>query len=141
MGFEWYENGRLIGENKQYYSAGRSSTDLLDGNAVYMVKLVDEDGNNYQTCPTKIDLATASHFLVYPNFVQAGETVNVETQTDPKQLSDKSELNVINLNGSLVYNQIMEGNRTSFEMETPGIYVVQLISGASSQTAKLLITK
>lgn len=141
VGFEWYENGRLIGENKQYYSAGRSSTDLLDGNAVYLVKLVDENGNKYQTCPTKIDLATASHFLVYPNFVQAGETVNIETQTDPKHLSDKSELNVINLNGSLVYKQIMEGNRTSFEMETPGIYVVQLISGASSQTAKLLITK
>jgi hypothetical protein len=41
VNYEWYEDGRLIGNNKQYYSAGKSSTDLLNSDAYYMVSGLD----------------------------------------------------------------------------------------------------
>ncbi len=137
VAFEWYEDGILIGENKPQYTAGKSSKNLLNKDATYLVKLTDANGNKYQTCPTKLDLSKSNLFLVYPSYVQVGEIVNVKLES--KQLIEKSKLNVINLNGSIVYNQIVEGSATSFAIRDPGIYVVQLITESSIRTAKLLV--
>lgn len=139
--FEWYEDGKKIGANKQYYSAGKSSTDLLNENADYTVKLIDQNGDSYQTCPSKITLKSSNRFLVYPTIVEVGESVHVETALETDEQLQKAKLNVFNLNGSLVHNQAIVGNISSFEISTPGIYVIQLITDSGIRTAKLFVKK
>lgn len=137
--FKWYEDGRTVGTNKQYYSAGKSSTDLLSNNAVYMVKLTDENGYNYETCPTKLTFETLNQILIYPNPVKAGETVNIKTGSNTAQSADKAKLKVYDINGNVVCNKTIIEDTTSFETTIPGFYLIQLISKDYAHTAKLLV--
>jgi len=134
VNFEWYEDGRLIGDNKPYYSAGKLKQDAL-----YMVKLTDANGDKFQTCPSKLEFKNSSQLIVYPSFLKVGETIHVMTTMPPQQSSEKPKLNVVNLNGTIVYHQSFEGSTTSFAMSAPGIYVVQLITETNISSAKLLI--
>lgn len=133
VSFEWYEDGKLIGENKPSYSA------KLNKDALYMVKLTDANGVKYQTCPAKPEIKSSNQLVVYPSYVKVGETVNVTTTIDPTLSSEESKLNVVNLNGNIVIDRTVEGNTTTFAMSTPGIYLVQLITGPHISSAKLLI--
>ncbi len=139
VNFQWYEDNKVVGGNRQYYSAGKSSTDLLNKNAYYMVKLTDDKGYTYQTCPAMLTFETLSQFLAYPNPVKVGQAINVETGLDASQSANKATLKVSDLNGNVVYNQIVTGNTTSFEISAPGIYLVQLIDNKSIRTAKLVV--
>jgi hypothetical protein len=103
--------------------------------------LADKDGNKYQTCPTKLVLEALNQFLIFPNCVQVGETINVETIFNNRQETKKAKLDVSNMNGSVVYSQKVDGSTTSFEMEDPGFYLVQLTSGTNVRVAKLLVKK
>ncbi|MGM0530198.1 MAG: TIM-barrel domain-containing protein [Bacteroidota bacterium] len=138
--FEWYEDDKMIG-NKQSYSAGNSSTDHLNENAAYSVKLTDENGNKYHTCPTQVTLEELSQNMIYPNIVQVGETIHVETFFNNSQATEKNKLDVRNMNGSIVYSQKFTGSKTSFKIGTPGFYFVQLYSGSNVRVAKLIVKK
>jgi hypothetical protein len=139
--FEWLEDGKKIGSNKSSYSAGNTANDVLNKNSTYAVMLADKDGNKYQTCPTKLVLEALNQFLIFPNCVQVGETINVETIFNNRQETKKAKLDVSNMNGSVVYSQKVDGSTTSFEMEDPGFYLVQLTSGTNVRVAKLLVKK
>lgn len=138
--FQWYENDKVIGSNRQYYSAGKSATDLLNANAVYMVKLKDDKGNGYETCPTHLTLETLNRFLPYPNPARAGETVSFDTPVSTsQQLVNNVSLKVSDLNGNVVHSQKVNGDKASFEINAPGMYLIQLISNDNVRTAKLLV--
>ncbi|MFV0536392.1 MAG: TIM-barrel domain-containing protein, partial [Dysgonomonas sp.] len=139
VSFEWYENGQVIGENKQYYSAGKLSTDLLNKDAVYMVKLKDDKGFEYQTCPAKLTFETLNQISVYPNPVKVGETVTIETGTYTTKSTNGAKLNVYSLNGNIVYTKNVTGNSTSFEITDPGIYLIRLTSNDDIYTARLIV--
>ena len=132
--YEWYEDDRLI-SNKQYYSAGKSSSDLLNPDAYYKVKLTDEKGHEYQTCPAKITIENLSQFLVYPNPVKAGETINVETG-----FADRvSKITVSNMNGHIIHNQTVTGSTADLRIAAPGVYLLQLKSDEKDHTAKVIV--
>jgi hypothetical protein len=138
VGFEWYADGKMI-SNNQSYSAGNSSSDLLNENTEYMITLADKNGDTYHTCPTTLVLEELTQNMIYPNFVQVGETINVEAIFNSSQDTVKAKLNVSNMNGSIVYSQKFEGSTTSFTMENTGFYVVQLSSGTNVRVAKLIV--
>ena len=139
VNFEWYEDSRIVGGNKQYYSAGKSSTDLLNKNATYMVKLTDDKGYDYQTCPAQVTFEPMSQFLVYPNPVKAGEALNIETGLDHTQSANKANLTVFDLNGNIVHKETVSGNTTSFKVASSGLYLIQLISDDGIRSARLLV--
>lgn len=138
VGYEWYEDGRIVG-TKQYYSAGKSSTDFLKKDAIYMVKLKDDKNNYYQTCPTKLTLEPSKQIFIYPNPVKAGESVKIETGINTTKSGGNINLSICDFNGNVVRNEKLPKSNTSFRIATPGIYVIQLTSGDEVYTAKLLV--
>jgi len=134
--YEWYEDDRIIG-NKQYYSAGKSSTNLLNENAYYMVKLKDDKGYEYQTCPAILTLEKLNQLLVYPNPVKSGETLNIETGLDPHR--SETKLMISNINGNIVHNESISGNTANLKITTPGVYTLRITSREGVRTAKLIV--
>ncbi|MGQ1890231.1 TIM-barrel domain-containing protein [Thermophagus sp. OGC60D27] len=137
--FAWYVDGGLVSQNMTYSPPAGNADNDSDSGEIYVVKMVDDSGNMYQTCPVELKLESLSCFMVYPNFAEAGETVNVEGILKEGQLSAKSKLKVFDINGRMVHDQPVDGDKTSFEMNFPGFYVVQLISSSCIRTARLLI--
>ena len=141
--FEWYEDGKTIGDNRQYYSAGPLSTDILNANATYMVKLEDINGDKFQTCPSEITLEPLSTPVLYPNPAKIGETINIDLNMDThiKTALDRSEtsLMISDLNGRTIYSNRITEDNTSFKISNPGVYLIQIISNKHSYSTKLIV--
>ncbi len=134
--FEWYENNKHIGENKQYYSAGRNSTDLLKSESVYLVKLVDSNGDKFQTCPSQVELEEMTSPLIYPNPAKIGQTININLESG---LQEDIRFEVTSINGSLLYSKDLADNFSTIKINHSGAYFIHFISKDGVHSTKLIV--
>lgn len=83
-GYEWFKNGVSVGK-KQAYSAGGSSSDVLEAGAAYHVVLTLHTGNKIVSCPIAIDSKTEANWSVYPNPVQKSQQLFVRLDDNQQQ--------------------------------------------------------
>ncbi len=122
--YQWYKNDiKLAGETGQYYADGQLASHSLDASAEYKVAVKDSILGWLMTCPMSPELRVlASAVLrVYPNPVNAGNTVIVEYPAQTAQL------NLYNSSGNVVGNYPAD-KTGKIEIPMPataGVYVLK----------------
>lgn len=106
--YEWFKNGVSVGK-KQAYSAGGSSTDVLEAGATYHVVLTLHTGDKIVSCPIYIDNKAEANWSVYPNPVQKSQQLFV--RLDDNQQQAVSYI-VYDLKGQVIQTgEFVEGSR------------------------------
>jgi hypothetical protein len=124
VSYEWFKNNALIGTG-QYYSAGGSRSDLLDGLASYTAAMTTTDGKLLHTCPTEVLLRTSTSLLAYPNPVRSGGVLNVEYNAP--STSGNPVVRIYTLRGDLVSVQKLTGGRITLTPSLPtGLYLISV---------------
>lgn len=141
VAYEWYKDGQIIGVD-QYYSAGESSTDLLDPEAEYYVRMETEAGDILQTC---IGTATLEHDFsasIYPNPNESGRVLNVELEGFEVSSTDQLTIQLYSLQGAKIAQWRSSRNLSTINLpETlaAGVYIVNCRVGNKTQNFKLII--
>ena len=139
--YEWYQNGQFLG-NEQYYSAGPNTTDNLDPDADYYVRMELENGDILQTCIGNVTLVHDFSASIFPNPNESGKQLNVEI--DEVQISAENPLAIqlYSLQGIEVGNWRTNRNITTInlpEILAAGVYIVKCTAGRNTRTFKLII--
>lgn len=129
--YEWFKDGAKIGTNKQYYSVGNKTTDQLDANAEYAVKVTTVGGQTLQTCPGKVVLKNSS-MLLYPNPAILGEAVYLEADVEAEELAG-AEVRIYNLSGYHVKTIPVSEKKTQIVLPSSGNYIMKLVSPSGLQ--------
>jgi len=141
VAYEWYKDGQIIGVD-QYYSAGESSTDLLDPEAEYYVRMETEAGDILQTC---IGTATLEHDFsasIYPNPNESGRVLNVELEGFEVSSTDQLTIQLYSLQGAKIAQWRSSRNLSTINLpETlaAGVYIVNCRVGNKTHNFKLII--
>ena len=138
--YQWFKNGELVATG-QYYSAGETSREELDPDAVYSVELKTEEGNILHICDFSVSLQATFSLSVSPNPASAGRVINVITDYTPLMLSDR-EIIISNLFGLPVYRQIISDNNSRITLPSalaPGTYIVRTIAGGVELSRKIIV--
>jgi hypothetical protein len=134
VSYEWFKNNALIGTG-QYYSAGGSRSDLLDGLASYTAAMTTGDGKVLHTCPTEVLLRTSTSLLAYPNPVRSGNALNLEYSAP--SVTGNPAVRIYNMQGELVNVQKLAGGKTTIYLPLPaGLYLITV----DNEMVKLLVT-
>jgi hypothetical protein len=132
-GYQWYRNREAIPEaTGQYYSAGERADDLLDFTASYYVRLVTLSGDTIFTCPqtpVRKNLVAAKS---YPNPVQAGETITVETGFAEEE--EDVYIQLVDLSGRTVQTGSFRGVSGTFRTAKTGSGYYMLIIHGKKET-------
>jgi hypothetical protein len=119
--YQWYRNGQPIGIDQQYYSAGPTRADLLDPAAEYSVAVTTAEGKTLHVCPGKVTLKQTSSLRAYPNPVQAGKPIRLESDAT----KDGSVIRIYTITGGLAGTQQMFGNETQLTApQAAGVYLI-----------------
>ena len=141
VNYEWFKDGQFIG-SEQYYSAGPNTTDNLDPDADYYVRMELENGDILQTCIGSVTLVHDFSASIFPNPNESGKQLNVEI--DQIQISAERPLHIqlYSLQGIEVGNWRSTRNITNVQLpETlaAGVYIVKCTAGRNIRTFKLII--
>ncbi len=123
--YKWFKDGSEIGD-KQYYSAGKRTTDQLDPNAEYMVQVTTDEGVTLQTCSAQPNIVSSRSFVMYPNPVKAGEPATVDTGIFVEDFQ-KGKLQVYSMFGQLILEQEVNAPVFTFTMNAQGTYALKLL--------------
>jgi len=139
--YEWFKDGQFLG-NEQYYSAGPNTTDNLDPDADYYVRMELENGDILQTCIGNVTLVHDFSASIFPNPNESGKQLNVEI--DEVQISAENPLAIqlYSLQGIEVGNWKTNRNITTInlpEILAAGVYIVKCTAGRNTRTFKLII--
>ncbi|MGJ8550430.1 HYR-like domain-containing protein, partial [Winogradskyella wichelsiae] len=141
VAYEWFKDGQFIG-NEQYYSAGPSSTDLLDPNAEYYVRMETEEGDILQTCMANITLEHDFSASIYPNPNVSGRVLNIDMEGF--KISSKAQVNIVlySMQGAKVSQWVSSTNLTTINLPRTldaGAYIVNCTVGTMTRNFKLII--
>uniref|UniRef100_UPI0015CD898C HYR-like domain-containing protein n=1 Tax=Winogradskyella wichelsiae TaxID=2697007 RepID=UPI0015CD898C len=141
VAYEWFKDGQFIG-NEQYYSAGPSSTDLLDPNAEYYVRMETEEGDILQTCMANITLEHDFSASIYPNPNVSGRVLNIDMEGF--NISSKAQVNIVlySMQGAKVSQWVSSTNLTTINLPRTldaGAYIVNCTVGTMTRNFKLII--
>jgi hypothetical protein len=125
VSYEWFKNGAGIGTG-QYWSAGGSRSNVLDGLASYTAAMTTTDGKVLHTCPAEVSPQPASaSLLAWPNPVRSGAVLNVEYNAP--STSGNPVVRIYNLRGELVGVQKLAGGRITLTPSLPtGLYLISV---------------
>ena len=141
MAYEWYKDNVLVG-TEQYYSAGATTSDLLDPNATYFVKMTTVSGDVLQTCAINIELQHSYSISVTPNpTTQLNRTLNVSADIPATEL-DNMIYTVFNMSGKVLkqgrYDAISHTVRLPETIQS-GIYMINFSSPNVNKVIKLIV--
>jgi len=121
--YQWFRNGKEIGQNKQYYSAGGKESDSLDNTALYSVQVTTSDGKVFTTCPAKAHLKSFLS-IVYPNPASINDVISFRTNLNEEAL-DGAKLKIYNISGHLINTIPVTGSATNFTISNTGSFLVK----------------
>lgn len=139
VSYKWFKNGELVG-TKQYYSAGKKATDLLDPNAEYVVEVTTDKGEVMESCATKPTIRRTSSFVVYPSPAATNESISVYADLVDENIQS-GKLYIYSLSGTLVYQQDVNDSLTTFSLPTSGTYALKLVINNTQRFNTILIVK
>ncbi|MEZ7497116.1 T9SS type A sorting domain-containing protein, partial [Leeuwenhoekiella aequorea] len=139
-GYQWYKNGRRIG-NEQYFSEGDFSTDMLDPFASYRVELITAGGDVLSTCAFNIELQASGKIHLAPNPVRATSSATLFAEFDREELKDM-KISIHSLQGTLVDTFYTSGSSTTVQMPAgiqAGVYVLVCETKKQTQTIQFIV--
>ncbi len=138
-GLNWERIGYVEGHGNSVETHSYSFDDHtpLNGLNFYRLKQTDFDGTYEYTKIIVVEISHQNNMTLYPNPSKGGELFlqfNEET---------KGSLTIHNLQGKLVYQQILDNKENRFVVKLPelshGIYMVQMFDGLEKHIQKLII--
>lgn len=141
VSYEWFKNGQLVGTG-QYYSAGDSVTDELDPSANYMVKMKTKNGQVLQTCNSSISTQRSLTAKLYPNPIQTGKVVTIETDFPSEEL-ERMQINLYTVSGQLIKTVKSSSVRTEIQLPIADstMYLVVIETPNIKKTLKVIVNK
>jgi surface protein len=141
VAYEWYKDNVLVG-TEQYYSAGATTSDLLDPNSTYFVKMTTVSGDVLQTCAINIELQHSYSISVTPNpTAQLNRTLNVSADILATELNNMI-YTVFNMSGKVLkqgrYDTISHTVRLPETIQS-GIYMINFRSPNVNKVIKLIV--
>jgi len=139
--YEWFKDGQFLG-NEQYYSAGPNTTDNLDPDADYYVRMELENGDILQTCIGNVTLVHDFSASIFPNPNESGKQLNIEIYEVQISAENPLAIQLYSLQGIEVGNWRTNRNITTINLpETlaAGVYIVKCTAGRNIRTFKLII--
>lgn len=136
VGYRWFKDDVEIGTGS-YYSAGPSSTDLLDNTAAYRVELTTQSGEILYSCEY-IPVYQTRRTQVYPNPVERKGIVTIETDT---QETANKIVKIYDNAGRFMKQHPVNGTLTSIEMpDISGVYILRLTGdNGDSEEVKVIV--
>ncbi|MGG5577574.1 MBG domain-containing protein [Myroides sp. C15-4] len=98
--YEWYKNGQKVAD-KQLFSEGGTSGDLLDPTAAYYAVLYTSRGQVFTTCPMQVTRKNTYAMTVYPNPVDKNKPLTVRFDY-PVAAFKTSEYTIYNTLGQFI---------------------------------------
>ena len=132
--YQWYRNGALIsGATKGYIQELGGLNRSVDYTAV----LTSQYGT-IKTCPAEI-LNTTIKAAVYPNPVQRGQTVRVETGIG-EDGDATAVMQLFDVRGNIIAKQTLNDPVAEIAMpDMPGQYILQVMVNGVAQTFKIVV--
>ena len=129
--YEWYKDGVKLPDTKGYiYEPGG-----LSPTAKYTAVLTTDRGYQITTCPAVIS-NTSIKSTVYPNLIQRGQTVHVETG----MTSEKAVIQILGATGNLIDTQTLHDSVAEISIpNTPGVYILQITVNGTVETHKIVV--
>ena len=133
IAYEWYKNGnRMSDETKGYIQ-------IPEGSAEYTAVLTTQQRTKLGVCPVRISGKSTSTMAVFPNPVQRGQVVNVETGIAADELNNVV-MQLFSTTGNLVAKQTLNEAVAEIAMpDTPGQYLLQITVNGVPQTFKIAV--
>jgi len=137
---------RIMEDGTGKYNQGSGLKGYIDDVRIWKRTITDKEVKALYTPVTTtaartIDL-NSSKTVIYPN--PANGKVNISFNVNQKA---ETRIMIYNLNGAVVkgftYPSSVGQNQTSFNVNgwAPGIYLVRLLTGSTSETTRLVVTK
>ena len=138
--YQWYKNGTLIsGATKGYF---QEQGGLLRQPTEYKVMLTTQEGDKLSTCPAYID-DMKTKMAIYPNPVQRGQSVRVETGIGgdaARHASTTAVMQLFDVSGIIVTKQTLNDPVAEIAMpDTPGQYILRVTVNGVGQTFKIVV--
>jgi hypothetical protein len=141
VSYQWFKNGQVVGTG-QYYSAGEAVSNTLDASADYSVKMTTKDGKVLSTCTTKITTQKTLSAKLYPNPIQTGKVITVETDFPSEEL-ENMQISLYSVSGQLV--KTLKSSSVKTEIQLPDadgtMYVVVIETPNIKKTLKVIVNK
>jgi hypothetical protein len=142
--YAWYKNGQLLKEGSHdehggsYYTGGAN----LDETAEYTVKVMDDKGNLYFSCPYRyVPLSMPVNVSVYPNPVPRNAKANIRVETNDISLLSGVGVEIYDLQGQSVGKTNLDG-QTFASLDFPlksGAYILKFRAKDSVKTLKVMV--
>jgi len=142
--YYWYKNGMLIKEDSHddyggsYYTGG---TDL-DENAEYRVKVIDDSGNSYLSCPYRyIPMTMPINVTAYPNPVPRNAKGYVRVETQDISLLADAAVEIYNVLGQSFGKTNVNG-QTLVTLDFPassGVYILRFTAKDYVKNIKIMV--
>ena len=131
--YEWYKNGNKLETTGGYIQEPGD----LDKTAEYTALLTTSAGERFGTCPAVISDVQVK-LIAYPNPVQRGQIVRIETNIPPE--AGKAVIKLFDQLGNTVKSMVMRDMVTEMAMPSvSGQYLMQVVTGTSGQTFKIIV--
>jgi hypothetical protein len=142
--YAWYKNGVLLKEGAHadnggsYYTGGAE----LDKTADYTVKVTDDKGNVYISCPYRfVPLASAINVTAYPNPVPRNAKAYIQAKTENITLLQNAVVDIYDMLGQYIGKTNINGQTlTSLDLPAKsGVYILKFRTKDFNKTIKLAV--
>jgi hypothetical protein len=142
--YAWYKNGQLLKEGSHaenggsYYTGGAD----LDETAEYTVKVMDDKGNVYFSCPYRyVPMSIPVNVSVYPNPVPRNTKANIQVETQDLLLLNDASVEIYDLPGQSIGKTNLAGQPV-VSLDFPsksGVYILKFRAKDYVKTLKVMI--
>lgn len=142
--YVWYKNGILLKEGAHadnggsYYTGGAD----LDETAEYTVKVTDDKGNIYLSCPYRfVRLALPVNVSIYPNPVLRNAKANIQVETGDISLLNNASVEIYDMLGQYIGKTDMSGQTLS-SVAMPaktGVYILKFRAKGYEKNIKVMV--
>ncbi|MGG5598879.1 MBG domain-containing protein [Myroides sp. C8-3] len=138
--FEWYKNGEKVAD-KQLFSEGGTSSDLLDPAAEYYAVLHTSRGQVFTTCPMQVTRKNTYAMAVYPNPVDKNKPLTVRFDY-PVGTFKTSEYTIYNTLGQLMTKGQLEQAVSVIDLPVDlaaGAYILVIKVDGKPQSVRFIV--
>jgi len=138
--YEWYKNGQKVAE-KQVFSEGGTSSDLLNPTAEYYAVLYTNKGQVFTTCPMQVTRKNTYSMAVYPNPV--GKNTPLTIRFDyPVEAFKTSEYTIYNTLGQFITKGQLEQAVSVIDLPfnlATGAYILVIKFDGKPQSVRFIV--
>ncbi|MDR1343016.1 MAG: YDG domain-containing protein [Prevotellaceae bacterium] len=136
--FQWYENGRPMGNGGPSYSRGNTKQDVFTPRQEYTFEIERPAGKARSTARV-FEETFPGGFQLYPNPVQADGVLNIDANLERGPYSaDQATVRIYNATGTLVHQTEIVNRHAAVDMSSlvPGVYFVRVLNWRSKIVVK-----